>query len=77
MEGERVVIGGNFLVDSESRLAGNAARGVDISIVEDPVCGMSVDVTAAMDASDYAGKTYHFCSPRCKARFDKGPLPYL
>jgi len=77
MEGERVVIGGNFMVDSESRLAGNAARGVRSRTVEDPVCGMPVDATDTGNASDYAGKTYRFCSPHCKAKFEKGPMPYL
>jgi Cu(I)/Ag(I) efflux system membrane fusion protein len=76
MEGERVVVGGNFLVDSESRL--NAAESaLSGRNVEDPVCGMPIGARSVEDVSDFAGKTYRFCSARCKAAFDKSPTPFL
>ena len=42
----------------------------------DPVCGMTVDEKSAAGKSDYQGKSYYFCSPGCKAEFDKNPSKY-
>ncbi len=39
----------------------------------DPVCGMEVDPSRAAGSSVYAGRTTYFCSPGCKAKFDKNP----
>jgi uncharacterized protein len=36
----------------------------------DPVCGMKVDRSKAL-ASDYDGRTYHFCSEHCQQRFER------
>jgi YHS domain-containing protein len=44
--------------------------------VVDPVCGMEVDASPALSAT-YKGKTYHFCSPEDKAKFEKNPEQYL
>ena len=41
-EGERIVISGNFLIDSESRLQA-AGQGIYGAMSVDPVCGMEVD----------------------------------
>jgi P-type Cu+ transporter len=43
----------------------------------DPVCGMTVDPAAAQHHSRHAGHTYHFCSSRCRGRFDIDPARYL
>jgi Cu(I)/Ag(I) efflux system membrane fusion protein len=78
--GERIVLSGNFLIDSESRMqaarvqpelkaAGNGA-------IQDPVCGMEVDPAKAAGSSEYNGKTYYFCSKTCKEKFDKDPKKY-
>ena len=40
---------------------------------KDVVCGMQVDPAKAAAKSDYRGKTYYFCSPSCKAKFDAEP----
>jgi membrane fusion protein, copper/silver efflux system len=77
--GERVVVSGNFLLDSESRMKStkSAASGVESS---DPSCGMLVDqgkAKAAGFASEYQGKSYYFCSGKCKAEFDRSPAKYL
>ncbi len=45
--------------------------------VTDPVCGMSVDPQAAKHRSDYEGRSYYFCSPGCKVKFEKDPKRYL
>ena len=41
----------------------------------DPICGMSVDVTAPVATRTRAGTTYYFCSLRCAERFDQGEEP--
>ncbi len=43
----------------------------------DPVCGMEVDPKTAAHTSDYQGQAYYFCSPGCKASFDKDPQKYI
>ena len=45
--------------------------------VKDPVCGMMVDPQKAAGKAEHAGKTYYFCSPRCKERFEKEPEKFL
>jgi uncharacterized membrane protein YraQ (UPF0718 family)/YHS domain-containing protein len=37
----------------------------------DPVCGMRVDRYATAHRADFEGRTYHFCSPDCRAKFDR------
>ena len=43
----------------------------------DPVCGMEVDKEKAAGKSEYNDETYYFCSPGCKAAFDKDPEKYI
>ena len=43
---------------------------------KDVVCGMQVDPTKAAGKSEYNGKTYYFCSPACKKKFDANPSQY-
>jgi len=45
--------------------------------VKDPVCGMMVDPQQAAGKAEHAGKTYYFCSLRCKERFEKEPEKFL
>ncbi len=45
-------------------------------MAKDPVCGMEVSEQSAGGKSEYQGKTYYFCSPGCKAAFDKEPQRY-
>jgi len=45
--------------------------------VKDPVCGMMVDPQKATGKVEHSGKTYFFCSPRCKERFEKEPEKFL
>jgi membrane fusion protein, copper/silver efflux system len=75
MAGERIVLSGTFLMDSESRMKA-AAQGVFGVATKDPVCGMDVDHTRAEAAgrkSEYKGTVYYFCSDSCKKDFDKDP----
>jgi RND family efflux transporter MFP subunit len=78
MPGERIVISGNFLIDSESRMRA-ASSGMSGTAGIDPACGMSVDQGKAKTAgltSDYKGTTYFFCSVACKKQFDAAPRNY-
>ena len=43
---------------------------------KDPVCGMQVNETTAVNKSEYQGKTYYFCASSCKAKFDRKPSQY-
>jgi len=45
-------------------------------MAKDPVCGMQVDEKQAAGKSEYQGKTYYFCFPGCKQRFDQEPDRY-
>ncbi len=76
--GERIVVSGTFLIDSESRME-TAVAGMQESLARDPVCGVPVSVKKAEDAgrkSTRSGKTYYFCSAECKAKFDENPEKY-
>ena len=42
----------------------------------DPVCGMEVNPENAAGKSEYAGRTYYFCSEQCRNRFDENPAQY-
>ncbi len=43
---------------------------------KDPVCGMNVPADAPLH-SEYAGKTYRFCGPRCLERFQQNPRAFV
>jgi RND family efflux transporter MFP subunit len=76
--GERIVVSGTFLLDSESRME-LAAEGMADSLSKDPVCGLDVSTRKAEKAgrkSDYRGKAYYFSSEECRARFLKDPDRY-
>ena len=73
--GEKIVVSGNFLIDSESRMR-LAAAGFFGNVGKDPVCGNDLDENKAQSAglkSDYQGKPYYFCSEACQQKFDKTP----
>ncbi|HUT72648.1 MAG TPA: YHS domain-containing protein [Desulfatiglandales bacterium] len=44
---------------------------------KDPVCGMGVEEGKAQYRSQFRGKTYHFCTARCKEFFERNPVRYL
>src|ERR1700722_8425389 len=43
----------------------------------DPVCGMTVTVATAKNATLHEGHTYYFCNPRCLVKFTGDPGKYL
>jgi RND family efflux transporter MFP subunit len=74
--GEKIVVSGNFLIDSESRLQMAAAPAAAAG-TKDPVCGMNVDpARAALHQATHAGTTYSFCSESCKGKFVADPAKY-
>jgi len=79
MPGEKVIVSGNFLIDSESRMK-TAASGTQGKLSRDPVCGMSVDEEKAEmyeRVATYANETFYFCMDRCKKDFEKQPEKYV
>ena len=79
MPGEKIVVSGNFLLDSEARLQ-QAAAGITGKIGRDPVCGMNIDEDrskAEGNVRQYKGNAYFFCSPECRNYFGKEPERYL
>jgi YHS domain-containing protein len=77
--GERIVVSGNFMIDSESRLE-MAAAGMYGTLSKDPVCGADVSINKAEKTgrkSTYQGKTYYFSSDECKEKFEKNPERYV
>jgi YHS domain-containing protein len=81
MPGERIVISGTFLVDSESRMKGaapeaSAAPEAPAATVLDPVCGMHVDpkeTRAAGRTATHGKDVYFFCSDSCRRQFVADP----
>jgi YHS domain-containing protein len=71
MPGDKVVVSGNFLIDSESRMK-TAASGSSVQMHKDIVCGMNVSEQIATEAGrlvEHDGQSYYFCSPACKVKF--------
>ncbi len=46
-------------------------------LATDPVCGMKVDPHTAKHRATYEGRTYYFCSARCREKFEADPTRYL
>jgi RND family efflux transporter MFP subunit len=77
--GEQIVVSGNFLIDSETRLE-LAAAGMVRTMSKDPVCGMDVSRNKAEKAGrrvKVGSVTYYFCSDECKEQFEKNPAHYI
>jgi YHS domain-containing protein len=45
----------------------------EITMTQDPVCGMDVQTEQAAGQSEYKGQTFYFCCPVCKEKFDQEP----
>jgi Cu+-exporting ATPase len=43
----------------------------------DPVCGMNVDPRTTVHRHEHQGRTYYFCSDRCRSGFAGAPAKYL
>src|SRR5699024_5707275 len=47
------------------------------TLMRDPICGMTVDSSEAEHVMHHDGTDFHFCSARCKDKFEAGPKQYL
>lgn len=45
-------------------------------MAKDPVCGMDVNEKQAAAQAQHKGQAFYFCSPGCKATFEKNPEKY-
>jgi Cu+-exporting ATPase len=45
--------------------------------VHDEVCGMTIEENDAAQSVDFQGKTYHFCTDRCRRMFEEHPGWYV
>ena len=57
--------------------AGPLVPAVEDIVLDDPVCGMTVDRTTARHLAEHEGTVYAFCSIGCRTRFIKDPGRYL
>lgn len=48
-----------------------------LGMIEDPVCGMQINIDTAPAQSVLDNEIYYFCSQGCKEAFDKNPEQYL
>jgi Cu(I)/Ag(I) efflux system membrane fusion protein len=75
MPGEKIIVSGNFLVDSESRMK-TAAGSIVTAMSKDPVCGMYVNEEYARltgKTAAFGEKTYYFCMDECRDEFTEEP----
>ena len=63
--------------DPKAECAHQHGHGQDTQKATDPVCGMSVDPHTARHGAEHNGRTYYFCSARCRERFEADPAKYL
>jgi RND family efflux transporter MFP subunit len=88
-EGDRVVVSGNFLLDSESRMRATENPVVQTSVsgrsalapvvaggAQDPVCGMNIKAIEIAFQETYKGKVFSFCSESCRKKFLADPEKY-
>lgn len=45
--------------------------------VRDEVCGMTIKSESAAGTVSFEGRTYHFCSERCRRKFREHPDWYV
>ncbi len=55
---------------------GHAQHPDPEGLLKDPVCGMTV-TAASPHHYDHEGRTWYFCSPKCRAKFAAEPVEYL
>jgi YHS domain-containing protein len=48
-----------------------------LGMVEDPVCGMQINIDTAPAQVDYEGQVYYFCSEGCKREFEVNPEQFI
>jgi RND family efflux transporter MFP subunit len=86
-EGDRIVVAGNFLLDSESRMratplttTGSQAEvktAAQREALRDPVCGMTLSHSDPNLVERYQAETFSFCSESCRKKFHDDPGRYV
>jgi Cu+-exporting ATPase len=56
---------------------GGAVSASEPAAAKDPVCGMSVNPATAKYKLEHDGRTFYFCSPSCREKFQTNPEQYL
>lgn len=56
---------------------GTALLAAENQKAKDPICGMTVEVSAAKHKSEFDGRLFYFCCAGCKQSFDQQPEKYL
>lgn len=46
-------------------------------VAVDPVCGMEVAMNGARETAVHEGRSFYFCAPACRSRFEAQPARYL
>ncbi|CAN5444238.1 hypothetical protein BH09BAC1_BH09BAC1_05980 [soil metagenome] len=57
--------------------AGISISPADLTSTIDPICNMNLANAKISDTAHYNGGIYAFCSPGCKADFQKDPAKYV
>ena len=86
-EGDRIVVAGNFLLDSESRMRATALTTTNSQAevktaaqrepLRDLVCGMTLSHSDPNLVEHYQGETFSFCSESCRKKFHDDPGRYV
>ncbi len=45
--------------------------------IQDPICGMEIELQSAFAKREHMGRTFYFCSQSCVDQFDKDPHSYM
>jgi YHS domain-containing protein len=48
-----------------------------LGMIEDPVCGMQINIDTAPAKTELDGEIYYFCSEDCKQAFERNLNKYL
>jgi YHS domain-containing protein len=48
-----------------------------LGMIEDPVCGMQINIDTAPAQTVVDEEIYYFCSQGCKEAFERNPAKYL
>jgi xanthine dehydrogenase accessory factor len=56
---------------------GAAAELVEAATATDPVCGMTVVIGETAEQAEWGGRTWYFCGPGCRSRFERDPERHL
>lgn len=64
------------LAERPRRPAREPGTGTSVASATDPVCGMSVAITATTPQAVHAGRRVYFCGPGCEQAFTDDPARY-